>query len=126
MADGDLYFLSRDKDLIVIAGAKYFPHDIETVINGVPGVREGCAVAFGIIDEEQGTEDLAAVVETRESGERELAALRSAICAEVRKATGLTLRKILLAPPGGVAKTTSGKLARSETRLRHLAELRRV
>jgi acyl-CoA synthetase (AMP-forming)/AMP-acid ligase II len=118
VADGHLFFVARDKDLIVIGGEKYAPHDVETAINRVPGVREGCAVALGVLDPERGTEDVAAVVETRETDEPALAALRDAIRVEVTRATGLALRHVLLVPPGGVEKTTSGKLARRATRRR--------
>jgi acyl-CoA synthetase (AMP-forming)/AMP-acid ligase II len=102
LADGYVYFVSRQKDLIVIAGEKYAPHDVESAINRVPGVREGCAVAFGVINDKRGTEDVAAVVETRSEGEKELAELREAIRAEVTRTTGLALRYVILVPPGGI------------------------
>jgi acyl-CoA synthetase (AMP-forming)/AMP-acid ligase II len=119
LADGELYFATREKDLIVIGGEKYVPHDIETVINRVPGVREGCAVAFGVLNEERGTEELAAVVETRERDPEALDRLRDGLRAEVMRVTGLALRWVVLAPPGGIEKTSSGKLARRATQHRH-------
>jgi acyl-CoA synthetase (AMP-forming)/AMP-acid ligase II len=119
LADGHLHFIARDKDLIVIGGEKYAPHDVETAINRVPGVREGCAVAFGVLSEGRGTEELAAVVETREHEEAALATLRDAVRREVVRATGLLLRHVVLVPPGGIEKTTSGKLARRATRARY-------
>ena len=119
----DLYFIAREKDLIVIAGEKYAPHDIETAINRVPGVREGCVVAFGLLDEQRGTEDVAAVVETKEADEAALEALRATIREAVMDTTGLALRHVLLVPPGGVEKTTSGKLARRATRSRYADQL---
>jgi len=118
LAGGDLFFVSRDKDLIVIGGEKYAPHDVETAINVVRGVRSGCAVAFGVLDETRGTEDVAAVVETRVEDEAERAKLCAAIRASVTDTTGLGLRHLLLVPPGGIEKTTSGKLARRATRER--------
>jgi len=114
----DLFFVSRDKDLIVIGGEKYAPHDVETAINQVTGVRQGCAVAFGVLNEERGTEELAAIVETRVDGEAARAALERAIRAEVLRAIGIALRHVVLVPPGGVEKTTSGKLARRASRRR--------
>jgi acyl-CoA synthetase (AMP-forming)/AMP-acid ligase II len=81
-------------------------------------VRSGCAVAFGVLDETRGTEDVAAVVETRVEDEAERAKLRAAIRASVTDTTGLGLRHLLLVPPGGIEKTTSGKLARRATRER--------
>jgi acyl-CoA synthetase (AMP-forming)/AMP-acid ligase II len=123
LAAGDLFFVSRDKDLIVIGGEKYAPHDVEMAINAVPGVRAGCSVAFGVLDESRGTEDVAAVVETRIEDPAERAALAEAIRANVTAATGLGLRHLVLVPPGGVEKTTSGKLARRATRVRWAAAL---
>ena len=119
LADGDLYFVSRDKDLIVIGGEKYAPHDIESLVNEVPGVRAGCVVAFGVMNEERGTEDLAAVVETRETGDAAAALERGHPSEACCECTGLALRHVLLVPPGGVEKTTSGKLARRATRERY-------
>ena len=76
-----------------------------------------------ILNEELGTEELAAVVETRETGTPAREALRAAIRREVTEATGLGIRYLLLTPPDGVEKTTGGKLSRSGTRDRHLDEL---
>jgi acyl-CoA synthetase (AMP-forming)/AMP-acid ligase II len=123
MVDGYIFFVARDKDLIIIGGEKYVPDDIESAINRVSGVREGCVVVFGMLNEERGTEELAAVVETRENTPEGLEKLRRAIRSEVNRTTGLGLPHLLLTPPGGVEKTTSGKLARSSTRRRHLAAL---
>jgi fatty-acyl-CoA synthase len=124
LADGDLFFVSRDKDLIVIGGEKHAPHDIEALINEVPGVRAGCVVAFGVMNEERGTEELAAVIETRETTDT-AAALERAVRHKVLATTGLALRHVLIVPPGGVEKTTSGKLARRATRERHAGRLPR-
>jgi len=124
LVDGYLYFVAREKDLIVLGGEKYVPDDLENVINRVPGVRVGCAVAFGLLDEELGTEDIAAVVETREEDAEVLTALDQAIRAAVLESTGVALRYLLLTPPDGVEKTTGGKLSRSATRDRYLDALR--
>jgi acyl-CoA synthetase (AMP-forming)/AMP-acid ligase II len=122
VVDDHLYFVSRQKDLIVIGGEKYAPHDVETAINTTPGVREGCAIAFGVLSAERGTEELAAVVETRETEPEALAALSRAIRDTVLRATGLGIRHLKLVPVGGVKKTTAGKLARSATRERYAGE----
>jgi acyl-CoA synthetase (AMP-forming)/AMP-acid ligase II len=123
LADGALYFVARDKDLLVVGGEKYAPQEIEEVINAVPGVREGCAAVFGVLNEGLGTEDVVGIVETRETDAAALAALRERIRRAVVDATGLALRTVLLVPPGGVEKTTSGKLARSATRARYAEQI---
>jgi acyl-CoA synthetase (AMP-forming)/AMP-acid ligase II len=122
-ADGELFFVARERDLLVVDAQKYAPHDIEEVINGVAGVREGCAVVFGVLNDTRGTEDVAAVVETKETDEHVLAALRDAIREAVTRSTGLALRYLVLVGPGGVEKTTSGKLARDATRQRYADRL---
>ena len=123
LVDGDLHFIARDKDVIVVGGEKYAPHDLEIIINRVDGVREGCAVAFGVLNEERGTEDIAAVAETKLEDAAALEALREQIRAAVTAATGLALRHVILVPPGGIEKTTSGKLARRATRARYAEAL---
>ena len=47
LAGGNLHFISRAKDPMVIGGEKYAPHDVETVINRVPRVPEGCGSRSG-------------------------------------------------------------------------------
>ena len=115
----DLFFVARNKDLIVIGGEKYAPHDVETAINRVPGVREGCATAFGVLNEALGTEELGAVIETRTKDPGDLEALARAVRREVSRTLGLGIRHIHLVAPGGISKTTSGKLARKATRERY-------
>ena len=119
VADGHLFFVSRDKDLIIIGGEKYAPHDVESSISRVGGVREGCAVAFGVMSVDLGSEELGAVVETRVEGDAELVVLADEIRLEVNRSIGIGLRHLLLVPPGGIEKTTSGKLARGATRDRY-------
>ena len=119
LAGDDLFFVAREKDLIVVGGEKYAPHDVEMAINRVDGVREGCAVAFGVVNEQSGTEELGAVVETRVEGAEALVDLRRAVRLEVARTIGLGIRHLHLVPPGGIDKTTSGKLARRSTRARY-------
>lgn len=121
--DGDLYFIARDKDLIVIGGEKYAPHDLEIVINRVEGVRQGCVVCFGILNEKVGTEELVAVAESHLEEGEERKRLERAIRAIVTDETGLSVRHVLVVPPGGIEKTSSGKLARRATRARHADRL---
>jgi acyl-CoA synthetase (AMP-forming)/AMP-acid ligase II len=124
LARGELFFVSRAKDVIVLGGEKRAPQEVEEAVNEVPGVRTGCAVAFGVLNEARGTEDLAAVAETKERDPVLLQRIEREVRARVLAATGLPLRHLLLVPPGGVEKTTSGKLARAATRERYADRLR--
>ena len=68
-------------------------------------------------------EDLAIVAESRARDPGELERIRRDIRSQVLRVTGLGVRHVHLVPPGGIAKTSSGKLARSATRGRYGDEL---
>lgn len=57
---GYLYLCDRKRDMVIIGGANVYPAEIESVLGGMPGVKD-CAV-FGIPDAEYG-EALMALVE---------------------------------------------------------------
>lgn len=115
LADGDLFLTGRAKDLIIKAGRNLHPHEAESVAGGVPGVRTGCVAAFGVTDPERGTEQFVVVAETRAAGDAR-AALAQAVSREVGLALGAAPDRVVLAPPGSVAKTSSGKVRRGATR----------
>ncbi len=118
-ADGDLYIAGRAKDLIIIRGKNYYAEDVERVIERLPGVRAGGAVAFAVYDEEKATDLVVAVVETRPP---EDAALPAAISAAVLQECGISLDEVVLAPPGTIPKTSSGKRQRALCRAQYLAD----
>ena len=45
-ADGYVHIVDRKKDMIVVAGFKVFPNEIEEVISQMPGVRECAVIGF--------------------------------------------------------------------------------
>ena len=45
-ADGFVQIIDRKKDMIVVAGFKVFPNEIEEVISSMPGVRECAVIGF--------------------------------------------------------------------------------
>jgi 1-acyl-sn-glycerol-3-phosphate acyltransferase len=114
-ADGEFYITGRVKDLIIKAGRNLVPQEIEEAAASVEGIRKGCVVAIGVMDESDGTERLVVVAETRveDAGERER--LAAAVTDRVSAAVGLPPDRVELVPPGVVPKTSSGKLRRSET-----------
>jgi len=57
------------------------------------------------------------------TGDAAEVALRDAVRAAVTPETGLALRHAILGPPGGVEKTSSGKLARQATHRRYAGRL---
>ncbi|HVH72438.1 MAG TPA: AMP-binding protein [Candidatus Dormibacteraeota bacterium] len=120
-ADGEIYVTGRVKDIIIKGGRNLYPHEVEELATRAEGIRKGCVVAFGLSDEESGTEKLVVVAETRERD----AARRSVIAAKVTELVsqglGLPPDRVELVPPGSIPKTSSGKLRREETKQLYLA-----
>jgi acyl-CoA synthetase (AMP-forming)/AMP-acid ligase II len=118
IAGGELFVVDRLKDLVLVAGRSYAPSDIERVAETVPHVLHGRTVAFSVPD--SGTEALVLLAEVRAA-----APLRAALMDEIRDAvleeTGLGAKEILLLKPSTLARTSSGKIMRSDARARYLA-----
>jgi acyl-CoA synthetase (AMP-forming)/AMP-acid ligase II len=118
---GRLFITGRGKDLIIKGGRNYYPHDIEVSAGSVEGIRPGCVSAFGIPHIEQGTEEIIVVAETRVQSPESSGRLAQAIRKKILEETGCSPDRILLVPPGSVAKTSSGKIQRYLCRERYLA-----
>ena len=112
--DGELYLTGRSKDIIIRAGRHLHPQNIEQEVGDVAGVRRGRVAAFGTTA--QGTEQLVIVAETRLRDGKARDALRIAIDGAVQRQVGEPADEIVLAPPGTVLKTSSGKLRRAACR----------
>jgi len=122
-ADGELYVIGRLKDIIIVGGQNVFPEDVEAVVNSVEGLYRGRVVAFGVPDEQYGTESVAVVAEMR--GEFN-AAKASAIERHVQKlvlsTVGIAPRYAAVVPERWIVKSTAGKISRRDTRERFARE----
>ena len=67
MAEGDVYITGRIKDIIIRAGRHLYPQEIEEAVAGIPGIRKGGVVVFGVADRTSGTERVVVIAETRET-----------------------------------------------------------
>jgi 1-acyl-sn-glycerol-3-phosphate acyltransferase len=120
-AEGDLVVTGRRKDVIIKAGRNLHPAGVEEVAGEVPGVRKGCVAAFGVPDPALGTERLVVVAETREREAEAREALRRQVGERVTGVLGVPPDRVVLAPPGAVLKTSSGKIRRAATRDAYVA-----
>jgi fatty-acyl-CoA synthase len=118
MANGELFVCGRTKDLIIRQGRKYHPPDLESAIADVEGIRPSGIVVFGI-SRMTDADEVIAVLEARASSA--LADIENHVRRRVRETAGLELDHVVVAPPGTIPRTTSGKVRRSETRERFQA-----
>jgi len=118
IANGELYVTGRIKDIIIRAGRNIYPDELEKVVGNVPGIRKGCVAVFASMDQKTQTEKLVVMAETRSDDPQEHHTLRSEINTLSIDLTGIPPDEIVLAPPGSVLKTSSGKIRRSASRER--------
>ena len=116
IADGELFITGRSKDLIIKAGRNLAPPEAEELASAVDGIRAGCVAAFGVPDEARGTERFIVLAETRVTDTKARVALRKAVNRAISGAMGVAPDQIVLAAPGSVRKTSSGKIRRGATR----------
>jgi amino acid adenylation domain-containing protein len=118
MRDGQLHVTGRLKDLIIVRGANHYPQDVERTVEGcAPALRRGRSAAFSV-DSGDG-EAVVVVCEVKPAG-RDPAPLGDAIRRAVRAEHGIALHDLVLAGPGSVPLTTSGKVRRRACRAAYL------
>jgi fatty-acyl-CoA synthase len=115
--DGELFVCGRRKDTVIIRGANHAPQDFEAALEGLAGVRTGCAVAVGFVPEGEEEEALAMLVETTRDAPPTLA---SDVTSRVVERTSILPAHVELLAPGTLPRTSSGKMRRSEARTQWL------
>jgi thioester reductase-like protein len=109
---GELYVCGRIKDLIILRGQNYYPHDIESVVeNSSTLIRHNCVVAFQI--QEDSEPALAIVAEAKNL--RSLPDARK-IAAAVRNYLNVEVAVISIIAPRAIPRTSSGKIMRHKTK----------
>jgi len=115
---GELYITGRIKEVVIIRGINYYPHDIEnTVQNTDPALRRHGGAAFAVTDT-LGNEGLVIVQEVERTVRQQtalpqlIARIREAIVIEY----DIAALEIVLIRTGTLPKTTSGKIQRTLTR----------
>ncbi|MDQ1102853.1 non-ribosomal peptide synthetase [Nocardioides zeae] len=122
LSNGELFVTGRLKDLIIMRGRNHHPQDIEqTVISVSSRFVAGSGAAFSVGQPER----LILVQAIRGSAAGGDALDLADLTAKVRRAVsvrhGVTPSEVFLVRPGGVPRTTSGKVRRNECRQRYLA-----
>jgi fatty-acyl-CoA synthase len=123
LADGELYITGRQKDLIIVGGKNIYPQDIENILNEVPGVHPGRTVAFGVLNDQLGTEDIAVICEVETQNDDEQTQITREIRTRIAQTTDVMAHYVHLVGPMWLLKTSSGKIARSANREKFLTEV---
>ncbi|CND43526.1 fatty acyl-AMP ligase [Mycobacterium tuberculosis] len=120
--EGELYVTGRIKDLIIVDGRNHYPQDIEvTTQEAHPAIRPDHVAAFAVTGAE--TERLVVVAERNRRvplGRLDVDEVEAAVRGAVNIEHEMSVHDFVLIEPGGVSRTSSGKIARAATRQRYL------
>jgi len=109
--DEQLVITGRQKDIIIVNGQNYYPHDIEEIIARLDGLDLNKVVVAGATPKGGQTEELIAFILYRQSVE-EFAPMIEQVREIVGEQTGLEIDNVI--PVARIPKTTSGKVQRAK------------
>lgn len=128
MDNGCMYFCSRIKDIIIIRGINYYPHDIEqTVEQSHSDIISGASAAFSVMRDEE--EKLVIVAEisrhyrfykTCQLNDL-IREIKNTIRFNIAESYDLLAADIVLVKQFSIPKTTSGKIQRSKCKEDYLS-----
>ncbi|MGB5245219.1 MAG: non-ribosomal peptide synthetase [Woeseia sp.] len=110
IANGELIITGRDKEIVIVNGQNYSPHDIEEVICELDELELGKVVVGGASPAGSQGEELLVFILYRKDPES-FRALATAVRRVVGAQIGLEVDHVI--PVARVPKTTSGKIQRS-------------
>ena len=116
IAGGDVFVTGRLKDVVIRAGRNIYPAELEEAVGDIEGIRRGNVAVFGSLDDDSGTERLIVLAETRKRDAQERDRLRTQVNAVAVDLVDMPPDEVVLAPPGTVPKTSSGKIRRAASR----------
>lgn len=120
LRNGELYLYGRTKDVIILRGRKYAPQEIETALDGLPGLRRGCVAAICVPIGEGEEEGLVVLAERgRDAPPHEDESRAAEVRRRVTEITGLVPSRVAIFGPGTLPRTSSGKIRRAEARRRY-------
>jgi acyl-CoA synthetase (AMP-forming)/AMP-acid ligase II len=116
----ELFITGRLKDLIILCGRNLYPHDLErTAERSHPDLQPGGAAAFSI--EEEGEERLVIASEAKPRRHPEVSLVAESVRQAVLEEHQADLYAFVLLKPGGIPRTSSGKIQRLACRSAFLA-----
>lgn len=117
--DGELYVLGRRDDVIVVNGRNYMAHDLEAVVNRIPGLKPGRNVAIGVYSERLGSNEICVVAERDPECEIDVDATAAAAREALLDLADAPTADVQIVDPGWLVKTTSGKISREKNLIKY-------
>jgi 8-amino-7-oxononanoate synthase len=119
---GQLIVTGRLKDLVIIDGRNFYPHDIEVAAErSHPDLRPGFTAAFGVASDDRERLVLVAEVARQHKPEADRA-LFQAVRTELAATVGVVPEEIILIRQNTIPRTSSGKIQRRACRVAYLGD----
>lgn len=109
--DEQLVITGRQKDIIIVNGQNYYPHDIEDIVARLDGLDLNKVVVAGATPRGGQTEELIAFILHRQATDQFLPMIEQ-VQNLIGEQTGLEVDKVI--PVARIPKTTSGKVQRAK------------
>ncbi|MEN1678200.1 MAG: amino acid adenylation domain-containing protein [Planctomycetota bacterium] len=122
--DGELFLVGRSKELIILAGRNFYPHDLELAVQQAdPALKLDGGAAFAAEDPNRpgDGEQVVYFQEVQRPKKQDLDALLLTVRRVLTEETGLEPLRVVLLPVGELPKTSSGKTRRAECWRQYLA-----
>jgi acyl-CoA synthetase (AMP-forming)/AMP-acid ligase II/acyl carrier protein len=114
--EGNLFVRGRIKEMLVMRGENYYPNDIEAAIANVHEALEPAGIAVFATGDSGDSYVIAAEMKRARRGDGDLGDCLRSIERMATGMTGLSPFDVLILPPMGLPRTTSGKLQRVKCR----------
>ncbi len=108
--DSQLVITGRSKDIIIVNGQNYYPHDVEEIVARIDGLDLGKVVVGGTKTTGHQTEELLVFILYRQDMDA-FPALAAKVRDIIGEQTGLEVDHVI--PVSRIPKTTSGKVQRA-------------
>ncbi|MDQ2106743.1 AMP-binding protein, partial [Azospirillum isscasi] len=114
LAGGRLFITGRDKDVIIVNGANFYSHEIETALATLPGLDRTCTAAVGVRTPGAGTDRVAVFFHAPAHGgdDRALAGIVRAIRRRLSGELGVAADLVIPIEPERIPRTSIGKIRR--------------
>ncbi|MCG8424976.1 MAG: amino acid adenylation domain-containing protein [Proteobacteria bacterium] len=113
LRDGNLFITGREKDVIIIRGANYYSHEIESAVEEVAGVQPSYTAACAVRSPGAATDKLAIFFHPAVDDMQSKLALIDRIRDEIMSQIGLYPDHVLPLAKAAIPKTGIGKIQRS-------------